>query len=177
MTKSINEIGSADSKKRKERDLDSSVCVSPYALRSLRSGSSGEDKSGGGGLDADMEKLIEAREKARVKARARAKASTEKKKVVVEKKKRKIKEEEKVSDSDNNDQEFEGEEDEEDEEDEEEEEEGKGKEYDEGGNGDAEGNEVEMAEVGEVCQTGGMDSEEMEIEKEEWIRRPDQILF
>ncbi len=56
LTKSINEIGSADSKKRKERDLDSSVCVAPYALRSLRSGSSGEDNSGGGGLEADMEK-------------------------------------------------------------------------------------------------------------------------
>ncbi len=109
-------------------------------------------------MDADMEKLREAREKARVKARARAKASTEKKKVVVEKKKRKLKEEEKVSDSDNNDQELEGEEDEE-------EEEGEEKEDDEGGNGDAEGNEVEMAEVGEVCQTGGMDSEEMEIEE------------
>ncbi len=94
LTKSINEIGSADSKKRKERDLDSSVRNAPYALRSLRSGSSGEDNSGGGGLEADMEKLREAREKARVKARARAaaakaraKASTEKKKVVVEKKK------------------------------------------------------------------------------------------
>ena len=106
LTKSVNEIGSADSKKRKERDLDSSVRVAAYALRSLRSGSSGEDNSGGGGLDADMEKLREAREKARVKARA--KASTEKKIVVVEKKKRKRKDEENVSDLDNNDQEWVG---------------------------------------------------------------------
>ena len=137
LTKSINEIGSADSKKRKERDLDSSVRNAGYALRSLRSGSSGEDNSGGGGLDADMEKLREAREKARVKARARAaaakaraKASTEKKKVVVEKKKRKLREdsdsgedskktEENVSDSDKDE--------EDEEEDEEEKEEGKGK--------------------------------------------------
>ena len=87
LTKSINEIGSADSKKRKERDLDSSVCVAPYALRSLRSGSSGEDNSGGGGLDADMENLREAREKARVKARARAEAAKARAKDSTEKKK------------------------------------------------------------------------------------------
>jgi hypothetical protein len=168
LTKSVNEIGSADSKKRKERDLDSSVRVSVYALRKLRIGSSG-DNSGGGGLDADMEKLREAREKARVKARAkaaaakaRAKASTEKKKVVVEKNKRKLKEEENVSDSDNNDHKLEGEEDDEDDEDEEEEEEEEEEEKDddEGGNGGAGGDEEEMAKGGEVCQIGGMDSEE-----------------
>ena len=34
LTKSVNEIGSADSKKRKERDLDSSVHVAAYELRS-----------------------------------------------------------------------------------------------------------------------------------------------
>ncbi len=76
--------------KKKERDLDSSVRVAAYALRSLCIGSSGDNS--GVVLDADMAKLIEAREKARVKARtkavakARAKASTKKKMVVVERK-------------------------------------------------------------------------------------------
>ena len=55
LTKSVNKIGSADSKKRKERYLDSSVFVAAYELRSLRICSSGDD-SGGGFLDADMEK-------------------------------------------------------------------------------------------------------------------------
>jgi hypothetical protein len=72
LTKSVNEVGSADSKKRKERDLDSSVRVATYELRSLRIGSSGNNSGGGSFLDADMAKLIEAREKARVKARAKA---------------------------------------------------------------------------------------------------------
>ena len=47
LTNSVNEIGSADSKKRKERDLDSSVRGAAYGLRSLRFDSSG-DNSGGG---------------------------------------------------------------------------------------------------------------------------------
>ncbi len=60
-----------------------------YQLRSR------EGSSGAGNLDADMKKLMEAREKAKVKAanarraaKARAKALTEKKVAVVEKKKR-----------------------------------------------------------------------------------------
>ena len=56
----------------------------------------------------------------------------------------------------NNDQEWEGEE--------EEEEENEEKEDDEGGNGGGGGDEEEMAEGSEVCQIGGMDSEEKEIE-------------
>ena len=68
LTKSVNKVGSADSKKRKERNLDSSVRVATYELRSLRIGSSGDSSGGGVFLDADMAKLIEASEKARVKA-------------------------------------------------------------------------------------------------------------
>ena len=98
LSKSINEVGSSsltlatDSKKRKERDfdthLDSSASIA-YVLRSRKDSSGGNSA---GNLDADMKKLIEAREKARVKAanarraaKARAKALTEKKVVVVEK--------------------------------------------------------------------------------------------
>ena len=114
-------------------------------------------------MDTDMAKLIGAREKAKVKARAkaaakaRAKASTEKKMVVVEKEKKNRKDEENVSDLDSNDQEWVGEKEGEEEEEE--------KEDDEGGNGGAGGNEEEMAEGGEVCQIGGMDSEEKETEQ------------
>ena len=73
--------------KKKERD---SVRVAAYALRSLRIDSSGDNN--GVVLDADMAKLKEVREKARVKARtkavakARAKALTKKKMEVVERK-------------------------------------------------------------------------------------------
>ena len=77
--------------------------------------------------------------------------------MVVEKKKRKRKDEENISDLDSNDQEWEGEGGEE--------EEVKEKDDDKGGNGGAGGDEEEMAEGGEVCQIGGMDSEEKEIEE------------
>ena len=73
LTKSVNILGSADSKKRNERNLDSSVCVAAYALRSLCFGSSG-DNSAGLFFNADMVTLRETREKARAKARATAAA-------------------------------------------------------------------------------------------------------
>ena len=98
---SVNEIDSSsltlttDSKKRKERDFDTHNDSSAPIVYELRSR---KDSIGAGNLDADMKKLMEAREKARVKAanarraaKARAKALTEKKLVVVEKKKRRRK--------------------------------------------------------------------------------------
>ena len=90
LSKSVDERGSAslvlttDSKQRKERNLvDSSVLLCTYALW-FREGSRGGNS--GCTLDADITKLIEVKEKARVKVRAQA--STEKKVVVVQKKRK-----------------------------------------------------------------------------------------
>ena len=87
LSKSVDEIGSAslvlttDSKQRKERDLvDSSVLLCTYALW-FREGSRGGN-SGGTLDDADMTKLIEVKEKARVTKHR------PKKKVVVQKKRK-----------------------------------------------------------------------------------------
>ncbi len=92
LSKSVNEIVSSsltltsDSKKRKERDFDTHIDSSAHFSYELRSR---KDSSGAVNFDADLKKLMEGREKARVKAanarraaKARAKALTEKKVVV-----------------------------------------------------------------------------------------------
>jgi hypothetical protein len=150
-----NEIGSSsltltnDSKKRKERDFSSAPIV--YELRSRK------DSIGAGNLDADMKKLMEAREKARVKAanarraaKSRAKALTEKKVVVVEKKKRRRneKEEEEVEAEGEEEHEDEGEE-EDDETEGEEEHSDEGEVGVEGGEGAGRDEAEEMAGVGD----------------------------
>jgi hypothetical protein len=166
LSKSINEIGSSsltlatDSKKRKERDFDThfdSSSAPPLAYR-LRSR---EDSNSAGNLDADMKKLIEARDKARVKAanarraaKARAKALTEKKVVVVDKKKRKRNEKEEKEEEDEAEGEEEhgdeGEEEEEDDEAEGEEEHGdEGEDGVEGGEGAGKDEAEQMAGVGD----------------------------
>jgi len=153
--------------KRKERDFDTHIDSSAHFSYELRSR---KDSSGAVNFDADLKKLMEAREKARVKAanarraaKARAKALTEKKVVVVEKKKRKR--DEKVEEEEEED-EAEGEEEHGDEGEEEEEDEAEGEEEhgDEGEVGVEGGEGAGRDEAEEVARVG--DDSEANIVKD-----------